>query len=342
MPHPFEASISDLSGDLSPYVAAIVDSLQSSFMVMPKGNDFIEYSVFDDGYQALRKATKGFNDLNPEAILKVIPSKPLALVVLRTILGFTPPEWAYVASEETGVEIPLGYARSIDKRIRANPNGPFKVAKSAQNRIVALVESACKLITDGVPKLPPEAVHRLDKADTKGGKLSVIQAASLNIPYSMLLYERMLGRPFATHRDAVSEKVGDLMELPIEDILSNAGVPYRKTKRAEKILGFDQAPDFIIPNDHNPQVIIEAKITEDDGTARDKITRVQRLSLMSLEKANAGDSTFEVIACIDGRGFVRTSDLEKLITYTNGKVFTLNTLEYLINNTRLKDFASII
>jgi len=36
----------------------------------------------------------------------------------------------------------------------------------------------------------------------------------------MLLYERFLGRPFAGHRDSVSELVGDSLESVIEDVLS--------------------------------------------------------------------------------------------------------------------------
>jgi hypothetical protein len=35
-------------------------------------------------------------------------------------------------------------------------------------------------------------------------------------------------------------------------------ISYRKTKRAEKIAGFDQAADLIIPSEFNPQVVIEA------------------------------------------------------------------------------------
>lgn len=73
----------------------------------------------------------------------------------------------------------------------------------------------------------------------------------------MLLYERFLGRPFAGHRDSVSEIVGDVVESAVEDVLSKAGVSYRKTKRAERIDGFDQAPDFIIPSEFNPQIIID-------------------------------------------------------------------------------------
>ncbi len=32
-------------------------------------------------------------------------------------------------------------------------------------------------------------------------------------------------------------------------------------------LGFDQTTDFIIPSEFNPRIIIEARITEDDGTS---------------------------------------------------------------------------
>jgi hypothetical protein len=156
----------------------------------------------------------------------------------------------------------------------------------------------------------------------------------------MILYERLLGRPFATHRDAVSEKVADVMEVPVEEALAKAAIAYRKTKRAEKLAGFDQAPDFCIPDEFNPQVVIEAKITEDEGTARDKITRVQRLSLMNHDREAAGKAPFEVIACIDGRGFVRRSDLEKLILATRGKVFTLKTIAQMTAYSRLHEFAA--
>ena len=67
------------------------------------------------------------------------------------------------------------------------------------------------------------------------------------------------------------------------EMLTRSGISYRKTKRAQRVEGFDQDPDFIIPDEFNPQVVIEAKITEDDGTARDKVTRVQHLAAISRE-----------------------------------------------------------
>ncbi len=57
-------------------------------------------------------------------------------------------------------------------------------------------------------------------------------------------------------------------------------------------------------SEFNPQVMIEAKLTEDDGTARDKATCVQHLAeLGSLAASEEG--RFEVIACIGGFGVRR-------------------------------------
>jgi hypothetical protein len=139
-----------------------------------------------------------------------------------------------------------------------------------------------------------------------------------------------------------SELIGGNMEVAIEAILDNAGISFRKTKRAARIPGFDQAPDFIIPSEYNPQVVIEAKITEDDGTARDKVTRVQHLGTLSLLGQPPQQPKFEVIACIGGRGFgVRREDMRKLLYATRGKVFTLKTLDRLVEYSRLREFRSI-
>lgn len=150
-----------------------------------------------------------------------------------------------------------------------------------------------------------------------------------------------MGRPFASHRDAVSELIGDAMENAIEDVLSSAGVSYRKTKRAERIPGFEQAPDFIIPDELRPHVVIEAKITEDDGTARDKVTRIINLQRLSEERQAQGQRPFQVVACIDGRGFgIRREDMRQLILKTGGKVFTLRTLDKLVDYTDIARFRT--
>jgi hypothetical protein len=181
----------------------------------------------------------------------------------------------------------------------------------------------------------------LCKADTVEGRTSLASAARLGLPYPVILYERFLGRPFAGHKDSVSDLIGDVLECKIEKTLDRAGISFRKTKRAERVPGFDQAPDFIVPNEFNPAVVIEAKISEDDGTARDKITRVQHLAELSTRDVVGGAPKFEVVAVISGRGFgVRKEDMKKLLLATRGKVFTPHLLDGLIANTRLKEFAA--
>lgn len=337
----FEVPISELRQRLDDYVSAIFSSLESEFLVLPRGKGFVEYSVFDRGYEALKRATQGFTCVAPEAVIPVVLEVPISILVIRTILGFTPPEWAYVTTQRTGTSVTQHFARQLDRRIRLQPFKPLPRKGVTPARVEALVWTACRLITEGVEGVGPGRIHRLDKADTKEGLKSIGPIAEMGVPYAMLLYERYLGRPFAGHRDSISELVGDPLEAAVEDALSESGISYRKTKRAARVPGFDQAPDFVIPSEFNPQVVIEAKITEDDGTARDKITRIQHLAELALAGQPPDQPKYEVIACIGGRGFgVRREDMKKLLLATRGKVFTLRTLDRLVACSRLKDFKS--
>jgi hypothetical protein len=338
---PFEVPFAELRSNLDDFIGEVVDSLQSDFLVLPKGKGFVEYQLFHLGYEALKKATVGFTVLKPETVLAVAQQTPITLIVLRTMLGFTPPEWAYVATLHTGVDISQGAVRSLDRGIRIHPDKLFKIPGQTVDRIEALVRTACILLTEGAGLVPPDKIHRLDKADTQGGLAAVQSLAKMGVPYPMLLYERFLGRPFAGHKDSVSELVGASLEVRIEEFLNAGGITYRKTRRAEKLPGFDQAPEFIVPDEFNPKVVIEAKVAEDDGTARDKVTRVQHLSELSRQGQRKGVHKFEVVACIGGRGFgIRREDMKKLLLATRGKVFTLKNLDRLVECTSLRHFLT--
>jgi len=338
---PFEAAYQDIAKEPERYVDAVFSCLESEFLVLPKGAGFLEYPVFEKGYEALKVCTKGFSLFDPSTVLSMMIDQPIIMVVLRTMLGFTPPEWGYVASQRTGIAVSQGFVRSLDRKVRMAPETPMSANAMTKERLEALIETACQLLGNGAPQVAMDQIHRLDKADTKRGAETIAHLAGMGVPYGMLLYERFLGRPFAGHRDSVSELVGDSLESAIEAVLTAAGVSFRKTKRAERIDGFDQTPDFIIPSEFNPQIIIEAKITEDDGTARDKVTRIQHLGELSLAGRQQDNPKFEVIACIGGRGFgVRREDMKKMILATRGKVFTAKTLDKLVEHTRLVEFRS--
>lgn len=340
MKYPFEVPFANVESDLDTYVSAVFSTLVSEFLVLPRGEGFIDYSIFEKGYEALKKSTHGFEDLSTETVLATALASPVSMLVLRSILGLTPPEWAYITTQRAGIEVTQGAARSLDRRIRLNPLSPLAADGITGQRIRALVEVAGQVLREGLPQTEARGLHRMDKADTRSGLAGVRALASMGVPYAMLLYERFLGRPFAGHRDSVSELVGDALESAIEDVLSKAGITYRKTKRAERIQGFDQTPDFIVPSEFNPQIIIEAKITEDDGTARDKATRIQHLGELSM-KGQRRLPRYEVIACIGGRGFgVRREDMKKMLLATRGKVFTMKTLDRLVECTKLSEFRS--
>lgn len=250
---PFDCDFDVVQARLDEFVSVVFSSLESEFLILPKGEGFVEYEVFETGYEALKRATAGFTKVTPQVVLPAVHETPIALIVLRSMLGFTPPEWAYMARQRTGVQVPQGAIRSIDRRIRMGPLQPLGKGEATQQRIEPLVEVACQLLSEGAPEIPSERIYRLNKADTRSGLADLQSVAQLGIPYPMLLYERFLGRPFAGHKDSVSELVGDNLEVRIEDVLACAGISYRKTKRAEKIPGFDQAPDFIVPDEFNPR-----------------------------------------------------------------------------------------
>ena len=75
-------------------------SLESEFLVMPKGKGFVEFPVFEEGYEALKRGTGSFRNVTPDTVGRVVAETPIALIVLRCMLGFTPPEWAYYASRQ--------------------------------------------------------------------------------------------------------------------------------------------------------------------------------------------------------------------------------------------------
>ena len=338
MPLRFEADYTDPKLSIDPLIDEVFTELKSSFLEMPRGEGFIDYATFESGFQALKRATSDFESVTSGTVETAVAEAPIALIVFRTILGFTPPEWAYITTETTDTAVDQGAARSIDRNMRMNPLKARPLGQSlTDQRVRAMIKSGVAVLLAGAQPQNPILLHRLDKADTKEGIKSVEAAADLGVPYPVLLYERFLGRPFASHRDSVSELVGEVVEAAVKDTLVASKVSFRETKRAEKITGFDQAPDFIIPDEFNPAALIEAKLTEDDGTARDKVSRVQNLRRLR----DVAGQKYDVIACIAGRGFkVRREDMRRLLQATDGKVFTLTTMHLLIEQTRIREYRS--
>lgn len=342
---PFNLGQTELELRIEEMVSATIGDLSSEFLLLPTGAGFIRYPDFQSAYEVLKRKTGSFSSFSFETVHEALLENSLVIGVLRSILGMTAPEWAELARVELGSDITQGAARGIDKDCRNVDYYRLLVtrqsARKTLERMDALIKVAVLYIEKGAPPEQDGVLHRLNKFDTAFGGESLTHAAKENVPYAVLLYERYLGRPFAAHRDAVSELVGEVMENAIEQRLRDAGVSYRKTGRAERIPGFGQAPDFCIPDEVSPAVIIEAKVTSDDGTARDKVTRIKELETQRNKHVQEGRLPYEVVACIDGRGFrQRRTDMRDLILRLNGKVFTAATIDQIVVHTRIREFVS--
>jgi hypothetical protein len=66
------------------------------------------------------------------------------------MLGFTPPEWAYITTQCTGVYVSQGFARNLDRQIRMAPHKPLTRARVAVARIKALIDAAANFC----PRVP--------------------------------------------------------------------------------------------------------------------------------------------------------------------------------------------
>ncbi|MDH7484655.1 MAG: hypothetical protein QHJ81_00080 [Anaerolineae bacterium] len=171
--YPFEASAEELAANIEYYVDGFISGLQSFFVVMPKGKGFVDFSRFREAYEALRNGTASFENFSTESVLAVVQQDPLVLVVLRTILGFSPPEFAYMTGVTTGVEIDQASARRLDKRAREGQSLFVRTAPKTRQQVETLVRTAVQLIRQGAPVVNEGVIHRLDKADTREGLAGV-------------------------------------------------------------------------------------------------------------------------------------------------------------------------
>ncbi len=197
MKYPFEVPFAEIEAEPDLYISSVFSCLESEFLVMPKGDGFVDYPVFEMGYESLKRATNGFQDIDSWSITKAAFQSPMIIIVLRTILGFTPPEWAYVTTQRTGMEVSQGFVRTLDRKIRMSPMAELGDGRVTKERVGALVDAACQLLNLPVPEVAPDKIHRLDKADTRTGSSGIISLSNIGVPYAMLLYERFLRRPFA-------------------------------------------------------------------------------------------------------------------------------------------------
>ncbi len=160
-----------------------------------------------------------------------------------------------------------------------------------------------------------------------------VAVAADGVPYSTLLYQRYVGGVWRQVQDAYSEVKGDnLLEQPIADLFDANGISYCRSgagasgaTETDRRFGLSPGPDFVLPED-SPTVIIESKVAEDGGTARDKAARIKNAA------EAAKDRGLLPCAVVDGKGWSeRPKALLDVVIATDGRTYSLTTLAHLLD-----------
>jgi hypothetical protein len=127
--------------------------------------------------------------------MTALQENSLAFVMLRTIPGMTPPEWAYLASTAINAKIDQGFARTFDGNCRTRIDYLANLRNgTTKDRLDALMQVAVHVIVQRASSGAENMVRRLAKADISEGLLSLQHVTPEHIPYAILLYEGFPGR----------------------------------------------------------------------------------------------------------------------------------------------------
>lgn len=293
----------------------------------------VDQDAFVAAYDALAGATGNFTAVDRDTLATALVEYPASLIALRMVVGLTQNELAVAAKlVEPDATISGSAIKTFE---RSAPGGTTNARRRALVELVATTINAA--MRRDILTVPDEAAanfhSKLDRDDTAEGWTSVHDAAAVGVPYSALLYQRYVGGAWRQVQDAYSEIKGDnVLEIPLERLLQDERVPYWRTPggasgaaETARRFGLSPGPDFVIPDDQ-PAVIIESKVAEDGGTARDKASRIKNL-------ADTGHRAGLVVcAVVDGKGWSeRPGALVDVVIATSGRTYTLSTLAQLLD-----------
>lgn len=286
---------------------------------------FYELTEFEAAYRAASEGTENFTNITEETLTQVIVDYPQSLLAFRTILGLLSKEFAsatQLVAEPLGLK-PVSAGR-IDGMERRGSQPSLEHARLAALTIIGAMDGSL------FPNPPGDLHSKQDKYDTHQGWPTVQRLASEGVPYAAFLHQRHYGGAFRQLLDATSTLRGNLLEDSVEELFSTNGIQNIRTgshnqadisKRFE--IHVTPAPDFVVYDESGTlRAMLECKLVNDGGTARDKALRFERLRAESLRLG--GVPLFAVLA---GLGWSRVNDtLGPVIRDTDGRVFTLATL----------------
>lgn len=290
-----------------------------------------ELSLVEHAYQLAHEQTKGFQATDVQTLADTIATHPQTLQIFRLLLGFTVQEFA------TATRL-LAERHELTESLPLKPLSSSRVkGLEAGSRCADATAHVCALTIDGGMRnelfgVPPTGAvqPKVHKPDTLAGWETVRRYAEGGVPLAVFLHQRHYGGAFRQLLDATSTRRGDLLEDAVETLFRENEIRFIRTgsKNQEEIarrfgLTVKPAPDFVVFNGSDTlKALLECKVANDGGTARDKAARYAALRA----EANrlGGIPLFAILA---GLGWARTADaLGPVVRDTDGRVFTLPTV----------------
>ncbi len=314
-----------------------VPSLAPDFAYVHWRADY-ELATFEEVYRSAHELTGGFTQVSLEVLKGALSSQPRTLRVFRLLLGLTAQEFAMATAsvaERHGLEaLRTGRIKSLELGTACDEE----------------TARCCALVVDEGMRgtlfsEPPTAAVQLKihKPDTLEGWRTVQRYAAEGVPLAVFLHQRHYGGAFRQLLDATSTQRGDILEDAVEALFQSHGITFIRTgsHNQEEIarrfgVTVRPAPDFVVFNGSDTlRALLECKVANDGGTARDKAARYATL------RAEAGRlGGIPVFAVLAGLGWKRTADaLGPVVRDTDGRVFTLPTLAGLLDT---QPFPSLV
>ncbi len=304
-------------------------NLSPTFHVVPWASDqLLDTPDFLSIYDATHEATAGFSSVSASEIRTALDNEPRSLVIFRMIAALTRNQVSYVLNTLFNIKLSGDELRILEREGSNARSAILRKWLAATGKVGDLlhqgVAGTLMPFREGID--PGKFKSLTEKVDTIRGWESVAEVATRGVSYGELLYQRYVGGTFGQAINASTAVKADLLEDPVENLLVQNRIPYYRVGARERIEGWEQAPDFLIPNTHDPSIVIEAKVAEDGGTARDKAARIERLARL------AHNRRVIAIAVIDGLGFFRINDvLAPILANTQGRVYSAANLADLLD-----------
>lgn len=290
---------------------------------------FYERRYFADVYDAAAAATEDFTVVTERHLAQVIRDDPRTLLVFRTILGLTKDEFAHstllVAEALDQKQLPASKVDSMEKRGTTLTEDQATVVAATLTQVI-----------DGSLFGDPggDLRRKQDKLDTRQGWPSVQRLATAGVSYADFLHQRHYGGAFRQVLDATSSRRGKLIEDAVAQLFLDNEVPFVRTGShnqgdiADRFeITVAPVPDFVVFDASDTlRAMLECKLVNDGGTARDKALRFERLRTEALRLGG-----IPLLAVLGGMGWTRVNDtLGPVVRDTDGRVFTLSTLPQML------------